>query len=96
MTPKARANLSYYWGVALCIAGGIVLGIERALHTGLLSVAGVMLIVSFMAISVFHLATSRCPRCRRFIDLRGRSAYCPRSGDWIPATEGEQPPAARW
>jgi tRNA(Ile2) C34 agmatinyltransferase TiaS len=91
MTPRGRANALYYGGLALCAAGGLALGIERVHPSDSLFAIGAALIVGFVALAAFSLASSRCPHCRRYIDLRGRSAYCPRCGKWIPSREGDLP-----
>jgi hypothetical protein len=88
MTPKGRTNFYYYTGVALCVVGGVIVAIgwERS---NVLVAVGATCIAAFVALAVIGMATSRCPTCRRYIDLRGGSAYCPRCGHWIPAREGE-------
>ena len=83
MTPRGRANVLYYSGIPLCFAGGLVLAIERGNPSTLLFVIGAMLLSGVVALALVGIATSQCPQCRRRIDLRGPSAYCPRCGHWI-------------
>jgi hypothetical protein len=92
MTAKARANLYYYAAISLGFLGAVTIAIGRASSSGALTGLGVILIVSFVLLSAIGLTTNRCPHCRRYIDLRGPSAYCPRCGQWIPAREGEAMP----
>ena len=92
MTPKARANLYYYGGLPVCFLGAVMLAVGRAVSSDVFTGFGATLIVLWVAVSAIGLATSQCPHCRRFIDLRGRSAYCVRCGRWIPAHEGESGP----
>ena len=91
MTPKGRANFYYYTGIALC-AGGFGIAAFGWGRSNLLVAVGATCIAAYVALGVISLATSRCPNCRRYIDLRGGSAYCPRCGDWIPAREDEAIP----
>jgi hypothetical protein len=92
VTPRGRANANYYAGLALCTVGGITVLLGRARSSDIIFAVGVILLAGYVALAVFGLATSRCPHCRRHIDLRGSSAYCPRCGRWIPAHEGDAPP----
>jgi hypothetical protein len=88
MTPKGRANFYYYTAIALCAVGGVIaaIGWDRS---NVIVAVGATFIAAYVVLGVISLATSRCPYCRRYIDLRGGSAYCPRCGHWIPAHEGE-------
>jgi hypothetical protein len=92
MTPKGRANVSYYSAVALGFAGAFAFAIERATSSGAMRALGAMLILGFVALAVYNIAISRCPHCRRQIRLRGGSAHCPRCGGWIPLQEWDLPP----
>ena len=91
MTPRGRANALYYSGIATCAAGALVLVIGQELPSTALSSVGVFLIVCCVVLFVILLATSYCPNCHRYIDLRGVSGYCVRCGRWIPAREGDDP-----
>ena len=75
MTPKARANLYYYAGLPVCFLGALMLAVGRAASSDIFTGVGATLIVVWVVLVAIGLATSRCPHCRRFIDLRGRSGY---------------------
>jgi hypothetical protein len=89
VTPRGRANALYYSGLCACAAGALVFVIGQELSSTVLSAVGVLLIACFVVLAVIGLATSRCPHCHRYIDLRGVSGYCVRCGRWIPAREEE-------
>jgi Zn finger protein HypA/HybF involved in hydrogenase expression len=91
MTPKARANWCYYTAIVCCMIGAVLLVIGRSRNNAVATVCGAALISAFVLTTVYSLAASRCPHCRRHIDLRGPAAYCPRCGHWIPAREGDSP-----
>ena len=87
-TPKGRANFSYCTGIALCAVGFVIAAIGWR-RSNVLVAVGATCIAAYVVLGVLFLATSRCPNCRRYIDLRGGSAFCPRCGHWIPTHEGE-------
>jgi hypothetical protein len=89
VTPKGRANAVYNVGIAVCAVGGLTLAVGRAQSNDVVFAFGAVLIAGYVALAVFGVATSRCPYCRRRIDLRGTSQYCPRCGRRIPLWEGE-------
>jgi hypothetical protein len=92
MTVKARANLSYYSGVAMAMLGAGVWVVARLTASTTLAIVAVALLAGFVALAIVSIVTNRCPHCRRFIDLRGSAAFCPRCGGWIPLQEWDVPP----
>jgi hypothetical protein len=88
VTPKYRQNLYHYVGIGLMLPIIVGLGIGIRHGSGFLITVGVIALLAELVIAGVSLATSRCPHCDRFIDLRGRSAYCPRCGQWLPLREG--------
>ena len=89
VTPKMRSNVLNYAGILAMLGPIVVFGT----CVDWVSIPCVVLsMVPFVVLAVVSLSTSRCPHCRRFIDLRGSSAYCPRCGKWIGLYEDSQPP----
>ena len=81
--------------MACLVIGAVLFTFGRGSGSGAFKVTGVGVIAVFVLATVFSLATSRCPHCRRYIDLRGPSDYCPKCGGWIPAHEGDPPEIPR-
>jgi hypothetical protein len=94
MTVKARANLYYYSGLAFGFLGAPAWVVGRGTGSSILTAIAVALLLGFGVLSALSLVTSRCPHCRRLIDLRGSSAFCSRCGGWIPLQEWDVPPAS--
>lgn len=91
MTLKERVNFLWRLGWVLIGLGTIAWTIGRRAPSDIAVYAAVVLFVGYGALGVFYLATSRCPHCGRHTDLRGKGAYCPRCGKWIPLREHEPP-----
>jgi hypothetical protein len=92
MTPKARANVTYYFVIAVLATGVVTAFIG---YGGWDTTPGVfrwVLIASYVGCGVLIFLTNRCPHCRRSIDLRGGGAYCPKCGGWNPRKSGDAPP----
>ena len=92
MTPKMRANLLYYAGIAAMLPPIVFLGPGIANDNGVLTAVGALSVIAFVVLAGASLAASRCPHCRRLINLAGPSAFCPRCGKWNGLHEDSQPP----
>src|SRR5687768_7012680 len=92
MTPKARANVSYYVVIAVLATGVVTVSIGYRGWGNTPLVLRWALIASYIGSGVLIFLTNRCPHCRRSIDLRGGGAYCPRCRGWNPREPGDAPP----
>jgi Na+/proline symporter len=98
MAAKKWSTGLYYSSVLVLVVGGALLLLGRHRSSVVLSSIGVVLCVCFAIAVIVGIAMSRCPHCRRRIDLRGPSAHCPKCGKWIPfdafgSPEEQQPPS---
>ena len=92
MTPKARANILHYGGLASGLLGLLLLQVESQEHSTALKVTAITALAVFAASLVIGFFSNRCPICGERTRLRGPGSYCPRCGQWIPLRENELPP----
>jgi len=77
MAIKKWATARYYSGVVLVVVGSAMSLLGRHRSSAVLSSIGVVFYVCFAIAAVVGIAISRCPYCRRWLDMRGPSAHWP-------------------
>jgi hypothetical protein len=92
MTPRERAVRANHAALFLCPFVALVWVVHltegSAVHLG----HALVVTLLFAAVLFARITTSRCPKCRRFINLAGPSGNCPHCGEWLPLDESDQPP----
>jgi hypothetical protein len=91
MTPKMRTNVLWHGSLLVMLLALATLGPGLRDGNVFLIVVGILLVGGMLFMWFVDFASSHCPHCKRFIDLRGGSAYCPKCGKWIPLKLDEPP-----
>jgi len=80
MTPVNRANFGHAAGLGLSAVTALLAFAAYNTGSSILTLFAVVSAICFLGTGFWG---SRCPYCKRFVDLRGRTRFCPRCGQQV-------------